>query len=131
MELSRFVVLSRYSVLSPSIPLWILGVNVNTIVGVVAMVLYAVTGILLMSLGRRTKDLCIFLLVNICTVLSLFFTFTIFAVVVNLRKEPGTPSGLMVVLVNSLLMLSVTKAPNKEIWQIYKAAMEREVEREM
>ena len=129
MELSRFVVLSRYSVLSPSIPLWILGVNVNTIVGVVAMVLYAVTGILLMSLGRRTKDLCIFLLVNICTVLSLFFTFTIFALVVNLRKEPGTPSGVIVVLVNSLLMLSVTKAPNKEIWQIYKAAKERERER--
>ena len=108
--------------LSPSIPLvWILGVNV----------LGRSTKDLFYFVYWPTKDLCIFLLVNICTVLSLFFTFTIFALVVNLRKEPGTPSGVMVVLVNSLLMLSVTKAPIKEIWQIYKAAMEREVEREM
>jgi len=90
-------------------------------VDVAAIALYAVTGVLVLCLGSRTKNLCLILSVNISTLLSLLAAsgLTIFALVAILG---GHPPNLLLraifVLLNSLVMLLATMASTMEIWRI-------------
>ena len=93
-------------------------------VDVASIVLYAITGVLLLCLSSRTKNLCLILSVNISTLLSLFGAsgLTIFALVAILSDpSEGTPVNLLqaiFVLLNSLVMLIATMVSTMEIWRI-------------
>ena len=94
-------------------------------VDIAAMVLYAVTGALLVCLTSRTKNLsCLILSVNISTLVSLFaasaFTgFTIFAFFAISDSSGGSDLKQAIgVLLNSLVMLLATSISTIQIWQI-------------
>jgi len=93
------------------------------IVDVAAIFLYAVTGILLMCLSSRTKNFCLILIVNISTLLSLLaasglFIFALDAILSGSSDQPAILLEAIVVLVNSLVMLTATMVSTLEIWRI-------------
>ena len=93
-------------------------------VDVAAIALYAITGVLLLCLSSRTKNLCLILSVNISTLLSLVGAsgLTIFALVAILSDpSEGTPANLLQAIfvhLNSLVMLTATMVSTMEIWRI-------------
>ena len=92
-------------------------------VDVGAIVLYAVTGLLLLCLSSRTKNLCLILSVNLSTLFSLFgasglTVFALLAILVEPRDQPAFLLRAIVVLCNSLVMLLATIASTMEIWRI-------------
>jgi len=91
-------------------------------VDVAAIVLYALTGLLLLCLSSRTKNLCLVLSVNFATLLSLVAAsgLAVFALLAILSsgEQPLIPLVAIVVLCNSLVMLLATIASTMEIWRI-------------
>ena len=97
---------------------------------VVAIILYAITGALLLCLGSFTKNIFVVLSANISTLLSLMVALglAIYVAVVELPKqyEPlvlgDPPVDLhqeIALLVNSLLMLSATAASTMKVFRLW------------
>ena len=87
---------------------------------VAAIVLYTVTGVLLLCLTSRTNNMCLIISVIVSTLLSLFAAsgLTVFSLVAILTGQPPILLLPAIVLLNSLVMLLATMASTMEIWRI-------------
>jgi len=96
------------------------GITVH--VDVAAIVLYALTGLLLLCLSSRTKNLCLVLSVNLATLLSLIAASGLAVIALLVILTSGELTSILLraifVLCNSLVLLLVTIASTREIWRI-------------
>ena len=92
---------------------------------VVAIILYAIAGALLLCLGSFTKNLFVVLSANISTLLSLMVALglAIYVAVVEIPKQykpwVGDLHQEIALLVNSLLMLSATAASTMKVFRLW------------
>ena len=91
---------------------------------VVAIILYAIAGALLLCLGSFTKNIFVVLSANISTLLSLMVALglAIYVAVVEIPKQYEPLVDLhqeIALLVNSLLMLSATAASTMKVFRLW------------